>query len=484
MSEANSILRPGRNCWRVARAGRARVLVDADNYFRSLDASLEKARRSVLIMGWDFDASIRLRGDDPNCPTLGDRLRALVEERPELEVRILIWSVAAFHAPGAPLPLLLGSPWERHPRIQVRLDSKHPFYASHHAKVVCVDDSIAFVGGMDLTVLRWDTCEHPVESPFRVSQRDGSSYGPVHDVQMAVDGEAARAVGDYVRDRWTYVIGETVTPATGQAWPDGLAADFSDVDVAISRTLGPYGGRPGVFEAVTLLHDALRAARRLIYIEAQYVTSVYISRILERHLRHEDGPEIVMVVRKEFNTRMEAMVMGHAQDRLINRLHRADRFGRFRAFSRAVGASDARTECAVNVHSKVIVVDDVFLRVGSSNLNNRSLGLDSECDLAIEAHSDAHRAAVAGVRDGLIAEHTGQTPQTIAQRYRDEGSMRAAIAALNCNDSCLRPLKRRRVSAGFGVLTALFDPLRPLDPIGFLLGRRAGWRSGDSRRDA
>ena len=70
---------------------------------------------------------------------------------------MLVWSVAVLHAPGAPLPLLLGAPWEKHPRIQVRLDREHPLYGAHHQKIVCVDDTVAFVGGMDLTIRRWDT---------------------------------------------------------------------------------------------------------------------------------------------------------------------------------------------------------------------------------------------------------------------------------------------------------------------------------------
>ena len=476
MSEANPILRPGRNCWRVARAARARVLVDADIYFRSLDAALEQARRSVLILGWDFDASIRLRGDDPRCPTLGERLRALVEQRPELEIRILIWSVAAFHAPGAPLPLLLGAEWEDHPRVQLRLDTRHPFYASHHAKVVCVDDSIAFVGGIDLTVLRWDTPDHPLESPHRISQRDGKPYGPVHDVQMAVDGDAARAVADFVRERWARVIGETVAPAGGVAWPEQLAADFSDVDVGIARTLAPYDGRDGIHEGAMMIHDALRAAKTLIVIEAQYVTSRSIARVLKRHLRHPDGPEILMVVRDTFVSKLEEIVMGQAQNWLVGMLRRNDPHGRFQAFYRAVSAGDGR-ECTVNVHSKAVMIDDVFLRVGSSNLNRRSLGLDTECDLAIEARSAAHREAVAAVRNGLIAEHLGATPQEVEAAYARDGSMLAAVRSITGRTSSLRPLPRRPISAALGLLTAIADPAGPFDPIGFLLGRRKSWRS-------
>ncbi len=181
------VLEPGVNCWRVERAPRAGVMVDAADYFRALDEAIRKAERSIVIVGWDFDGRICLQPDADPRETLGGTLRRLVEEKPDLEVRILVWSVAVVHGPGAPMPLLFGTEWERHPRITVKLDTQHPFYAAHHQKLVILDDDLAFVGGIDLTVARWDTCEHTALSKTRVSY-DGTSYGPVHDIQMAVDG--------------------------------------------------------------------------------------------------------------------------------------------------------------------------------------------------------------------------------------------------------------------------------------------------------
>ena len=70
----------------------------------------------------------------------------------------------------------------------------------------------------------------------------------------------------------------------------------------------------------------------------------------------------------------------------------------------------------IYVHAKVLVVDDALLRVGSSNINNRSMGLDTECDLAVEArpgdsNAPAVRVAILRVRDTLMAEHLG-VPRT------------------------------------------------------------------------
>lgn len=210
-----AIIRPGANCWCAPSAGRAAVLVDGATYFSRLEQSLRLARRSIMILGWDFDANIRLCPDKPDeaCQTLGGLLRSLVEETPDLEVRVLVWSLSVVHAPSAVLPALFGADWQDHPRIRVHLDTRHPLYGAHHQKVVTIDDAVAFVGGMDLTVDRWDSHDHKAHEPLRRCP-DGSSYPAVHDIQMVVDGEAAGAIAELARDRWVEGVGEAVTPVS------------------------------------------------------------------------------------------------------------------------------------------------------------------------------------------------------------------------------------------------------------------------------
>ena len=103
-----AVLREGRNCWRIVRADRAAVLVDAEAYFGHLQDVLLSARQSILILGWDFDGRIKLKPQDDDCPSLGELLRAQVEKHPDLRVDILVWSVAVWHAPSSSAELLLG----------------------------------------------------------------------------------------------------------------------------------------------------------------------------------------------------------------------------------------------------------------------------------------------------------------------------------------------------------------------------------------
>jgi phosphatidylserine/phosphatidylglycerophosphate/cardiolipin synthase-like enzyme len=463
------ILREGVNCWRIAPAKRAAVLIDGANYYATLEKALRRARKSIIIVGWDFDASIRLLPEDPNSPALGDFLRSLVEQRPELEIRVLVWSVAVLHAPGAPLPLLLGAPWDEHPRIHVRLDREHPIYAAHHQKVICVDDTIAFVGGIDLTIRRWDTTEHEAAHELRKGP-DGVPYPPVHDVQMVVEGEVALVVSDVARERWRRAIREDIAPVHGSddLWPEDLKPDFTDVPVAVVRTFASWRGLPEITEGMTLTLDALGAARRIIYMEAQYLTAPEVGKLLAKSLSRPEGPEIVAIVRRLFTSKTESFVMGGNQARLVQRLRRADRYGRLGVYYPVVPQKDG--DLPVTVHSKIIIVDDDFLRVGSSNLANRSTALDTELDLAVETEDPERQRTIAGLRDKLIAEHLHCTPQDVGETMQAEGSILRTIEKLGSKRRTLRKspdmgdLPTRPV---FG--TWLFDPKRPF----FLFPRKS-----------
>jgi phosphatidylserine/phosphatidylglycerophosphate/cardiolipin synthase-like enzyme len=458
----------------MAQAGRAAVLIDAACYFARLEHSLRLARRSILIIGWDFDGRIKLRPDaGQECPALGELLRSLVEAHPELEIRILVWSLATVHAPSAARPLVVGTEWQRHPRISLRLDREHPIYAAHHQKIVSIDDSLTFAGGIDLTVGRWDTSGHRAGDPARLTP-DGPAYGPVHDLQMVVDGDAARALVDLAHRRWRDATGEALEPVDTDAdlWPLDLKPDFMRIPVAIARTMPPWGEEPAVREVAALTLDALSAARHSIYIEAQYLASFAIGDLLAERLATADGPEIIILVPQSMPGWLERFAMGSNRDRLIRRMKQADRFDRLRIYRPVVPAQEA--ECEVLIHSKLIIVDDAFVRIGSSNINNRSIGLDTECDLAIEAPDNAVRRSIARLRERLLAEHLGVSPDRVAEVAAAEGSLVRAIEALNHNRRGLRALDAmategpsRRI---FG--TGLLDPRKPFEPLWFLRRKR------------
>lgn len=188
---------PGRTCWRIERAGRIAFLIDGASYFAALAGALERAEQRVLIVGWDFHGRTRLRpgeAADALPDELGPRLDALLQRRAELRVHVLEWDYSLLYALERRLAPWLDSAWCRHERFAFRLDDQHPFGASQHQKLVVIDDALAFTGGLDLTLRRWDTPEHRSDDSRRRSP-DGKPYEPFHDVQIAVDGAAAREIG-------------------------------------------------------------------------------------------------------------------------------------------------------------------------------------------------------------------------------------------------------------------------------------------------
>jgi phosphatidylserine/phosphatidylglycerophosphate/cardiolipin synthase-like enzyme len=462
---AAALFSPGTNCCTVVGASHASVLIDGAEYFRHLEAALRRARRSIFILGWDFDGRIRLRLDQDadTSPPLGYLLRHLVEQNPELQVHILVWSVSVLHGPSAVAPALLGSPWEDHPRIHMKLDTHHPFYAAHHQKIVCIDGSLAFAGGIDLTVRRWDRKDHAPADPVRIDL-DGAIYPPVHDIQIAVDGEAARTLCEMAAGRWLRATGISLNTAASGAepvWPPNLRPDFRDVEVAIARTEPAYAGRAEACEAGALTLDMIAAARRSIYIEAQYMTASTVGDALAAKLAEPDGPDIVVIMTRKSKGLIERFAMSSNRDRLIRRLARVDRFKRLRVLYPVVpGGTNA---AQVVVHAKLIIIDDKLLRVGSSNLNNRSIGLDTECDLAIEARTQADRRAIDAIRNRLLAEHLDCSEAVVADAQAAEGGLIAAIDRLNVKARGLRPFAAMTGSGPTRPIMGTFvlDPSRP-----------------------
>jgi len=457
-----AILRPTANCMAAPLARRAAVLIDGEAYFTRLAACLRKATRSILIVGWDFDAGITLE-PGPNAEPLGSLLRSLVEARPDLNVRVLVWSAAIVHAPGASLPLIVGADWEKHSRIRVQLDTHHPPYAAHHQKIVCIDDDVAFVGGMDLTVSRWDRTDHKESEQGRTNP-DGNGYGPVHDVHAVIQGPAARTLGDVARDRWFRATGERLSAVEsgGDLWPDGLPPQFESIRIGISRTIPQWRAEQCVQESARMVIDAIRSARRSIYIEAQYFTSPSVGQVLSEKLAHANGPEVVVVVGMSARGRLERYVMGKNRDRLVQQLRRDDRHGRFRIYHPVVPSGDATAP--LKVHSKLMIIDDTLLRVGSSNLNNRSEGLDTECDIAIEAVAFPARRTVDRIRDKLLGEHLGVSGEEVADAVARQHSLIGGIEEINRGQRGLRELSKtaRRSTLRPVLGTWLLDPSQPL----------------------
>jgi phospholipase D1/2 len=245
-------------------------------------------------------------------------------------------------------------------------------------------------------------------------------------------------------------------------WPSGVTPDLQQAPVAISRTEPAYDVRQEVREVESLYLDSIRRARRFIYLENQYLSSSAIGDALAARLQEKDGPEIIMVLPQETSEWLEQVSMAVLRSRLLKRLRAADVFGRLHVYYPILEDENVQ----MRVHSKVCFIDDRLLRVGSANLNNRSMGLDTECDLAVEAEKPAMEASIANLRNRLLAEHLGVSPAKVAQEHSAERSLVRAIEKLRGGKRTLGILDGSVSPALDDIIpeAAIIDPERPLSP--------------------
>lgn len=419
----------GENCFRVAAADRAAFLIDADAYFRALKAALRRARHSIFIVGWDVHSRTPLGFDrsGPGPHHLAALLDAVAAAPDGPTVYVLDWDSPLLYAVDRQWTPTLAFDWFTCNRVRFALDASHPVGGSQHQKIVVIDDALAFVGGIDLTYGRLDDQRHAKDDPRRRNP-DGTPYEPQHDIQAAIGGDAAAALGEVARERWHRATGQRLAPPTpaGDPWPPELDPDVTDTDVAVARTYPAWKGFTAVREIERLYLDLIAAAQTTIYLENQYLSAERVVAALAERLAEPDGPEIVMVLPHGSHGWLEEVAIVQRQAAAIDRLRQADEHGRLAIYT------PRDHDFAIHVHAKLMIVDDRIVHLGSANLANRSMGLDSECDIQIELPPGSEKAtAAAHLCHRLLAEHLGTGPGQVAAARRDAGSLSGAISALN-----------------------------------------------------
>jgi phosphatidylserine/phosphatidylglycerophosphate/cardiolipin synthase-like enzyme len=469
------LLEPGTTCWRRETADRAALLIDMADYFDAAMTAMSKAKHSIHLLNWAFEPDTLFHPRDgctgPPDDRIANFLKRLARTRTRLDVRVLCWqSAAPVAATQRWFPL--ADRWDfRGSEVKFVLDGKLPVGASHHQKMIVIDDAIGFCGGGDIGPDRWDTSEHLDDDPRREKTKAQGKKGHPndfdsrHEVMGVVEGAPARALGALFRDRWARATGEILPepakvgpPRLKPVWPAGVPAQFKGVDVGLSRTAAAWKRYPQVREVEALHLASIREARACIYMENQYFTSPLIAAALAQRLGEPDGPEVVLIGTEHSPSYFDQMTMDCTRVKFIQRLKRADRFGRFQAYSPVTTLGRI-----IIVHAKLSIIDDRLLRIGSANINNRSMGFDTECDMSFEATGPTgagNRAEIARLRTRLLAHWLGC----------DEAIMEAAIRKTGAVGPALEALRK----AGYARLRPIELP--PLKPLGEMV---AAYHAGD-----
>ncbi|MBI2202570.1 MAG: phospholipase [Candidatus Rokubacteria bacterium] len=415
---AAAIVQPGRNASREATAGTAGVIVDAADYFHAVYWAAERAQRSLLLSGWEFDSALPLlRGDDrpPGAEVRLVRfLDGLCERNPNLYICILAWNFHVVLAAEREWLQRMYFHWLTHEHLHFVLEDSPVSGGSMHQKFAVIDGRIAFLGGMGLREACWDDRRHLAENPDRLTR--GRPDKPYHDVQAYLaGGEAPMAVEQYFFQRWQRA-GGTLPPLPppvpgGDDYRPLGALVLGGGPVALSRTQ-PHTTGLIVRDVERLFAGAIAAAEQLIFIETQYFSSRTVRDALVRRMREPPRSKLdIVVVNERGEAVKEDIAVGLRQLENVVELRRVagetgHAFGVYDSLPDGAGDDASRP---TYIHSKLMVVDDRFLTVGSANVTNRSMGVDCELHASWEAtpRDAALHRRIRRVRVSLLAEHSG-----------------------------------------------------------------------------
>lgn len=469
------VFKPEENCWRTSRISHGTLLVDCANFYRALHSAITKAKRSIFIVGWDIDSRIRLlRGEDEKAATAPSRALDLIawkaKQNPEIDIYLLRWDASISFMDQRELQAQ--HVWEANTpeNVHVWLDSTIPVSGSHHQKVIVIDDETVFTGGMDIAPQRWDERAHTINDPERYD--DAGSYDPYHDIQIVVDGPVVKDFADLARWRWKHAAGYEALPvyATGApledcppSWPDGQEIWFHDMECAIARTLPWMGKHKEVFEVKQMYLDMIAVAEKFIYIENQFYAYEEIAHALNERLKA--CPALRVMLLGPYNPQgffeCEAMWAPRIDFKRI--LEDGVDPSRVKMLYPVIYGVDGK-KYYKRIHSKICAIDDRYFRVASSNLSQRSMTMDTECDLILKADTEQQRAEIRRARNDLLAEHTSRSIEEVDQLIEQGKTLYPLIATkeeTGCrlqemDDSIFTDQKMQTVAR------ALADPEEPL----------------------
>jgi phosphatidylserine/phosphatidylglycerophosphate/cardiolipin synthase-like enzyme len=424
-----SILTP-ETTWRIHEDAETALLIDGRDYYRAFYTAALRAKRSILLLGWQFDSDVQLlRGDDlPEGAAQKDvELLALLDrlcrERPKLQIRVLAWDYSVFFALERELLQKLYFDAICCERFVFRWDNTVPLGGSHHQKVAIIDGEIAFFGSQDICQARWDDSTHRPENEHRTSR--GSCHRPYHEVQVALTGEPVRSLVELFVWRWYGATGEALDArvlvdeeegrgeaARGLGFP--VTLPMPPARVGLARTIPEVIGRAQVDEVSKLYVRAIAHAERLIYIESQYLTSCAVRDAFLARMRDRTRPklDVVIILPHKPEKFKEEMTVGVPQAVLLQTLDRAaaEHGHALGIYNVVAGKDEDGQPVHVYIHAKLMIVDDRVLIVGSANLTNRSMTIDSEIIAAYEPRPGdrALKNAIRRARVRLMLEHAGE----------------------------------------------------------------------------
>ncbi len=420
---------PGSSAW--SQGNLVRPLVDGATYFAELYERLQatKAGDLVYFTDWQGEADQQLT-EDPNSQVV--EILGSADER-GVDVRGLVWRShsEAFGFDHRSNRLLGKRLQDR--GAEVLLDMRVRMGGSHHQKLVVIrhrDDptrDVAYVGGIDLCHSRRDDSAHRGDPQSVDMAPEYGDRPPWHDIQAAISGPAVHDVETVFRERWldptplsrnpVHYLRDRLSgldvdpdPLPDQA-PPPPPVEGGTHAVQLLRTYPdlrfnrdyPFakGGECSVARGYT---KALRRARRLIYIEDQYLWGRHIGEAFTEALREQPDLHVIAVVPR-FTDKAGALTR---TPQLLGRRWAMTQMAEAAPDRVAVYSLENHAGTPVYVHAKTCIMDDTWASIGSDNFNRRSWTHDSELSAVVIDSADDYARTL---RLNLAAEHLDRDPE-------------------------------------------------------------------------
>ncbi len=414
----NSNLLSARAFNRIAAANSWEEIWEAGPYYDRVSELLEDATEYAIFVGWQIDSRLCLKrplrkGQSFQAlpkETLREKVIRLCQEKPGFRVYFLIWDHAYFYV--LEREIWQGRIWEDiHPRVHFIFDNKHPIGGSHHEKICLFDGKTALCGGIDLCDERWDSPQHLYMDPRRSLNWSGEHHGPYHDLAVQVTGPICAGIHDHIAARWRAL--------SSISFPDSysfkvLSSDSIGHSVYLSRTIAqvehPLRGSSMVREVEFLFRDLIQAAENRIILEGQYYWSQIVNDLLISKIHQMKGKdfEIILVLADLQPIRSWTRYMMAYELELLNKLQIAANYSGIKLimgfpYARAPLAEISLPPRPIYIHSKIIVIDDKFLGIGSANFASRALRIDTEIHLTFEAKTVFERSHIRRVAEKVLS---------------------------------------------------------------------------------
>lgn len=418
MSVKKNILQIKRNCWRISEIDKLSLLIDSQNYYKAFMEVGGRAKSSLHIAGWEIDGRMII---NPTYPSTGLPLREYINKlsRNLINVYLLCWKAPFYLRFGRERFTSLKWKIKTNPKVQYRNNHSPFFFGSYHEKIAIFDRKCAFLGGIDLAKKRWDTPHHERQSQLR-SDFNGESYNPIHDVQYVFTGKIIQDLETFIQKRVDINLFESQqsNQALNDLWPETFSPEVIATWGGLSRTVA----ESNILEIENLYIDAIRSAEEFILIENQYLSHRIIIEEIEKRLEENDGPEVIIILPFYYRGWSESAIYLSERNRAIKKLKSKDSGRKLRFLYPYIPSSDE--DIFLVVHSKYMIIDNTFMTMGSANLNFRSMRVDSEINLSLEAQrNDGTKEFIESSLFRILAEHLDISSESFRRKFYQNYSL-------------------------------------------------------------